>query len=237
MVFWKYTPALRAQRPDSRTPAGGSDAGGRFRRRPAFRRRDAAVPRQHLLRSTPHNAARSPRRRSAREPRFGRPSAAIRCDGAAASVRRLDRARPPSTRPDHRGRKGNLFRSCVQLPPVSPPTRDATTGTSHAIASSAAKPKLSCDDGSRHRGRISTGAARPAPARPERLDIGRQPQLLPRAAARGREGPDRHPPAGGVPASARRMRRKMSTTTSTRLTGRKLETWITSLTYGDRRRR
>ena len=31
-----------------------------------------------------------------------------------------------------------------------PPTRDATTGTSHAIASSAARPKLSCADGSRN---------------------------------------------------------------------------------------
>ena len=32
-----------------------------------------------------------------------------------------------------------------------PPTFDATTGTSHAIASSAARPKLSCADGSRNR--------------------------------------------------------------------------------------
>ena len=31
-----------------------------------------------------------------------------------------------------------------------PAHRDATTGTSHAIASSAARPKLSCDDGSRN---------------------------------------------------------------------------------------
>ncbi len=31
----------------------------------------------------------------------------------------------------------------------NPPTREATTGTPHAIASSAARPKLSCADGSR----------------------------------------------------------------------------------------
>ena len=33
----------------------------------------------------------------------------------------------------------------------NPPTRDATTGTSQAIASSAARPKLSCADGRRKR--------------------------------------------------------------------------------------
>ena len=38
----------------------------------------------------------------------------------------------------------------------SPPTFDATTGTSHAIASSAARPKLSCADGSRNRSAIDS---------------------------------------------------------------------------------
>ena len=40
----------------------------------------------------------------------------------------------------------------------SPPTADATTGTSHAIASSAARPKLSCADGSRNRSATESSA-------------------------------------------------------------------------------
>ena len=63
-----------------------------------------------------------------------------------------------------------------------PPTRDATTGTSHAIASSAARPKLSCADGSRNRSR-STAAAPLPPARPA---SGRAARCRARARAVGR---------------------------------------------------
>ena len=106
-----------------------------------------------------------------------------------------------------------------------PPTRDAMTGTSHAIASSAARPKLSVADGSRNtsdadrseRTSSCSPTARTSPATPRS-----------RASSRpcGRSGPS--PTSTSVAGTDRRIRANTSTRAGIRFTGRKFDTWITT---------
>ena len=78
-----------------------------------------------------------------------------------------------------------------------PPTFDATTGTSHAIASSAARPKLSCSDGKRTRRMLRAMESRP-PAR--RASRRRKPHPTRGRACMRCPTPDRLPRAAAAPA-------------------------------------
>ena len=70
-----------------------------------------------------------------------------------------------------------------------PPTCEATTGTSHAIASSAARPKLSCADGSRNRSATDSHGTRSC-CSPTNVDVVGEPVLGDAAARRSaRSGP------------------------------------------------
>ena len=112
----------------------------------------------------------------------------------------------------------------------SPPTRDATTGTSHAIASSAARPKLSCADGSRKTSLIDSSGTTSscAPTTCDQLARcrARAPADTPSPA------PDRRRPAAAAPAPPGGCDRRSPITASMRLTGRKFETCMTIFTSG-----
>ena len=95
-------------------------------------------------RSTARTSARRGRRRTLRRLSCTRRLPPLRC--SAGSVRSATTLAAMPSRSAGSWRKP--VTPCV-MTSGSPPTFDATTGTSHAMASSAARPKLSCAEGSR----------------------------------------------------------------------------------------
>ena len=106
-----------------------------------------------------------------------------------------------------------------------PPTFDATTGTSHAIASSAASPKLSCADGSRKTSDAESSGITSSCA-PSISTSGVMFSSRPRRYAVPSSGPS--PTSSNRAGTARLILAKTSITASIRLTGRKFDTWMTS---------
>ncbi len=107
--------------------------------------------------------------------------------------------------------------------------REATTGTPQAIASSAARPKLSVSLGSR-----KTSASRRTPGRSTCSPRNSTSAARPSAATwrlDARRARDRRRRGAAAPGAPARTRAKTSTTSSTRLSGRKFETWTST---GDR---
>ena len=135
---------------------------------------------------------------------------------------------------DRRGRPSPARDRGAQRNPVTPssmisgrpPTREATTGTSQAIASSAARPKLSCADGSRKRSRGRQPRHQVLLLAHE-LDVRRQAVRRDAALDVGTHRPvaDQHEPRADAVAGCGGRRRRPA---STRLTGRKFETCMTS---------
>ena len=92
----------------------------------------------------------------------------------------------------------------------SPPTLDATTGTSHAMASSAARPKLSCADGSRNRSADESSPDEILPL-PQKDDIVLQAGLVHEPFDVGADGPS--PTSANLARTRWRMRRNTSSAT------------------------
>ena len=114
----------------------------------------------------------------------------------------------------------------------SPPTRDAITGTSQAIASSAARPKLSCADGSRNTSEMESSGTTWS-CSPTKLDVVGDAQR-PRRAAPPRPCPGHHRPSAGGRGTRGGCGRTRPPTAATRFTGRKFDTWITIFSSGAR---
>src|SRR2546429_198569 len=110
-----------------------------------------------------------------------------------------------------------------------PPTALARTGTAHAIASSAARPNDSVSEGSRKRSlprRISATSS----TLPRKRTSRRSSRRSTSCSAASRSGPS--PTSTSVAGSWRRTPAKTRTTSVTRLTGRKFETWTRTLWPG-----
>src|SRR6266404_4836357 len=110
-----------------------------------------------------------------------------------------------------------------------PPTALARTGTAHAIASSAARPNDSVSDGNRKRSlprRISATSS----TLPRKRTSRRSSRRSTSCSAVSRSGPS--PTSTSVAGSWRRTPAKTRTTSVTRLTGRKFETWTRTLWPG-----
>ena len=173
------------------------------------------------------------------------------CSSAPARSRPLPG--PLSARRDRRDRSSERRappspprRRAAQTKPVTPslmisgrpPTFDAITGTSHAMASSAARPKLSCVDGSRNRSATDSQRTGSCSSPTKRHVVCQAHTRRTRRSMRRRSGPS---PISSSRARqlAARSGRNTSSTTSTRLTGRKFDMWTTRASHRpqDRARR
>ncbi len=135
------------------------------------------------------------------------------------------RAAMPSTSPTGRRYPLSAWRTTSGSPPASEPT----TGTPRAIASRADRPNDSSSEG-RRKTSASPTISSIACCVPRKRRRSTRPSRRARAWAEDRSGPS--PTISSTASTSRTTRSKMRTTSSTRLTGRKFETWSSTFWPG-----
>ena len=174
-----------------------------------------------LNRAPSRSTARTARRRGRR-----RRAAAARRRAAWPSARRCSssfrisivRAAMPSTSPTGSRKPVSACFTTSGRPPASEPT----TGTSQAMASRAERPNDSSSDGSRNTSASALSSSMRS-WRPRKRTRSCRPRRCASAWADARSGPS--PTMSSTDGTSRLTRSKMRTTSITRFTGRKFETW------------